>query len=193
MIKPKVGVFGSAFDPPTRGHYDVLKQAAMFHDKILLVPSVGHPFSKKMLPFEYRVDMLGCFVKDIFINACEIEICRLEESLVTKSVLSVVYTFDLMTALEAHYNNDVALSFIRGPDNAKKMTWQRFYRAYDIEKRWSIFTAVERVPVRSSLVRRLIAGGDMKKKNQSRILNKQLLPSVFVYIKNKGLYLKGEQ
>ena len=42
----RTGVFGSAFNPPTRGHYDVLTQAAPHFDRRLLVPSVAHAFRK---------------------------------------------------------------------------------------------------------------------------------------------------
>ena len=189
MSKLKIGVFGSAFDPPTRGHQDVLKQAASFHDRILLVPSACHAFSKKMQPFDYRVEMLNCFIKDTVIESCDMTVCSLESSLLKDRDDQPVYTFDLMSALESHYGREVELSFIRGPDNADPQVWQRFYKASEIEKRWSIFTAKERIQARSSFVRQAIAEGEMDKQISS-ILKQLLLPSVYDYIKTKGLYRK---
>ncbi|MDP0588107.1 MAG: hypothetical protein QS748_02420 [Candidatus Endonucleobacter bathymodioli] len=191
--KKKIGVFGSAFDPPTIGHYDVLKQAAPFHDEILLIPSAKHAFLKEMQPFNCRVEMINIFVKDVLIQSCrcQVTVCRIEDYLFKNSGSGgkAVYTFDLMRALEEYYKDDsVELCFIRGSDNADPDTWQRFYKASDIEKRWLIFTATERINVRSSQVRQLIAGGDIDKESSS--LKHLLLPSVFEYIRSKRLYLK---
>ncbi|MDP0561082.1 MAG: hypothetical protein QS721_01585 [Candidatus Endonucleobacter sp. (ex Gigantidas childressi)] len=193
--KKKIGVFGSAFDPPTRGHYDVVKQAAPFHDEILLVPSAKHAFLKEMQPFHYRVEMINRFVKDIFIQSrrCKITACQIEDYLFKRQRYGAraVYTFDLMHALEAYYKDDnVELCFIRGPDNANPDIWQRFYKSCEIEKRWLIFTAIERVNARSSQVRQLIVDGEMDKESGIS-LNRLLLPSVFDYIRSNRFYLKG--
>ncbi len=187
MIKFKIGVLGSAFNPPTYGHLDVLKQAATFYDKILLVPSACHAFSKKMQPFSYRLEMLNAFKDDILIGSCELEVCDLEYHLLQDQPDQPVYTYDLMRILEKHYGENTELGFIRGPDNADPMVWSRFYKAEEIEARWSIFTAEERVQARSSLVRQAIADGELDK--QDSVYLKQLLtPSVYSYIQKKDLY-----
>ena len=77
----KTGVFGSAFNPPTQGHRDVLIQAAPHFDNILLVPSVAHAFHKKTLPLAKRVELLEAFCVDISTVFCKFEISLIESEL----------------------------------------------------------------------------------------------------------------
>ncbi|MGB1272538.1 MAG: adenylyltransferase/cytidyltransferase family protein [Endozoicomonas sp.] len=205
MNELKFGVFGSAFDPPTLGHLDVLQQAAGHHDRILLVPSANHAFGKQPQPFEVRLEMLRRFVKEASV-ACSLEVCDLERRLLAANPDHSVYTYDLLEALEAHYLKTpqrVVLSFIRGPDNAHPETWSRFYKAREIEARWPVYTARERLGIRSSQVRSLlesflVADGhcvadsldnDLPEKRELRLLEAYLLPSVLAYIVDHGLYL----
>lgn len=209
MSELKIGVFGSAFDPPTLGHLDVLQQAAEHHDRILLVPSASHAFGKQSQPFEVRLEMLRLFVKEADV-ACPLDVCDLEQQLLASNPKHPVYTCDLLEALESHYqkaHQGIQLSFIRGPDNARPETWSRFYKAHEIEARWSIFTARERVGIRSSQVRSLVRGvvespgsadgfyevdhpeNRLLEKRELRSLRDYLLPSVLAYIVEHGLYL----
>ena len=185
MSQVRLGVFGSAFDPPTLGHLDVLQQAAGCHQRILLVPSVFHAFDKKPLPFERRLQMLQCFINDAKI-ACPLEICTLENELLARNPGRPVYTYDLMTALTKQYQGEI--SFIRGPDNAQPEVWQRFYRWQDIEAQWPIFTAQQRVDVRSSDVRRILATTGQADNDLQEGL---LLPSVRTFILTHDLYRTG--
>ena len=181
-MKPKkIGVFGSAFNPPTLGHLDVLHQAAANFDLILLVPSASHAFSKNMLPFADRLTMLQCFLNEVTLQDCQLELCALEENLHESNPDKPVYTFDLMEALEQQYGNGIELGFIRGPDNAAPETWSRFYKAKEIEERWVLFTAQERRAVRSSFVRELTASAKTDD-NRKKALDGLLLPSVRDYI-----------
>ena len=187
MVKWKIGVLGSAFDPPTCGHLDVLKQASHFYDNILLVPSAAHAFSKKMQPFNDRLEMLNVFLKDALLESCHLEVCDLEYHLLKDKPDHPVYTFDLLTALEHHYGSGVELGFIRGPDNANAQVWQRFYKSDEIEKRWSIFTAQERIRARSSQVRQSIAESGVDEPG-NKDLQALLTPSVYQFIQQTGLY-----
>ena len=190
-----IGVFGSAFNPPTLGHLDVLKQAAGVFEKILLVPSASHAFAKELLPLSCRVDMLRLFLADAGTLECEVEICVLEAEMFRRHPDKPVYTFDLMQELEKQLPHNTRLGFIRGPDNAAPETWQRFYKAREIEQRWMIFTADERMQVRSSTVRELIGSmnsGDttINRASAGHVsdLDTMLMPSVRRYILEKGLY-----
>lgn len=178
MNTVNIGVFGSAFDPPTLGHLDVITQAAPCFDKILLVPSAAHSFAKKMQPFCHRLAMLELFLSAVT-DAGTLEICTLEQQLLNDKPDTPVYTYTLMAALEAHYGDRARLTFIRGPDNALPAVWQRFYRADDIVRRWSLFTARERMRVRSSLIRQALARGECPE---------GLLPTVRDYICSHNLY-----
>ena len=183
MNKPRIGVFGSAFDPPTLGHLDVIKQFASQFDRILLVPSAQHAFNKQSLPFKIRVEMLRRFVDSIRI-ACDVEVCELESELLRKNPDSPVYTFDLLVALDEKFQGQASLAFIRGPDNANPETWNRFYRAQEIESRWQVVTAEERLNIRSSSVRAILNDAD----NKTQSLDTFLLPSVSAYIQKHKLY-----
>ena len=188
MSRIKLGVFGSAFDPPTLGHLDVLQQAAICHDCILLVPSAFHAFGKNSLPFSLRLQMLRYFIDDADAD-CPLEVCGMEAELLGKNPSRPVYTYDLMEALTSKYKGKANISFIRGPDNANPETWSRFYRSKEIEEKWPVFTATERIAIRSSDVREIFGSSKMADEFQ-RGLN-MLLPSVQAFIMNNNLYQTG--
>lgn len=193
MSRMKLGVFGSAFDPPTLGHLDVLQQAASCHDHILLVPSAFHAFDKKPQPFSTRLKMLQYFINEADVS-CSLEVCDLEADLLEQNPKKPVYTYDLLMALEQRYldNQDsiVELSFIRGPDNANPETWKRFYKSSEIEARWPIFTATERLAIRSSDVRSILESAKIADDDLLQGLN-MLLPSVQAFIMTHNLYQTG--
>lgn len=188
MSHIRLGVFGSAFDPPTLGHLDVLQQAATCHDCILLAPSAFHAFDKNPLPFGLRLQMLQCFIDEA--NAgCPLEVCDLEAELLELNPGRPVYTYDLMEALTSKYQDKAMLSFIRGPDNARPETWSRFYKSTEIEEKWPIFTATERIAIRSSDVRSILESAKIADDLQQGL--DMLLPSVQAFITNNNLYQTG--
>jgi nicotinate-nucleotide adenylyltransferase len=155
----KIGVFGSSFNPPTLGHRDVILQAATQFDEILLVPSVAHAFQKKMIPIPHRLNMIRLFIESQPFNI-PVKIFNIEISIQERNGKhKPVYTFDMMSALTEYYqllHKAVELHFILGPDNATPAIWQKFYRYKDIEKKWPLFVATEKLPIHSSAVRKLI-------------------------------------
>ena len=187
MSRLKLGVFGSAFDPPTLGHQDVIEQAAQSHDHILLVPSASHAFDKQSLPFEVRLDMLDAFIRDISIKR-PVSISAIESEMLSANPGKPVYTYDLLSTLEEQYQQTADISFIRGPDNAAPETWSRFFKHQEIEDRWNIFTASERLMVRSSKIRELLKSGDASLKQQ---VDNMLPPSVKSFIITHRLYQSG--
>ncbi len=185
----KIGVLGSAFDPPTRGHLDVMQQVAGQVDRLLLVPSAAHAFAKQMTPFLQRVAMLERLLADIELSV-PVTICTLEQQLLACTPEHPVYTYDLLDALAQQYrerDEAVELVFVRGPDNAAPETWSRFYRAAEIEQRWQLFTASERLAVRSSSVRALckttVSTGRLRAQ-----LAEMLTPGVIDYLIQERLY-----
>ncbi|GAA4650734.1 nicotinate-nicotinamide nucleotide adenylyltransferase [Kistimonas scapharcae] len=187
-----IGVFGSVFDPPTLGHLDVLEQAAGHFDHIILVPSAAHAFSKQPLPFEQRLALLRCFAKPIALPGCTLEVSEIENALLNQQPEKPVYTFDVLVALEVTHP-DANLSFIRGPDNAAPETWQRFYRYAEIEARWALFTANERVTARSSQVRQLLQEMAPDDSNGLHELDLLVTPEVRDQILVHGLYRTSRQ
>jgi len=172
----QIAVFGSAFNPPHRGHEDVIAQARGWADKVILVPSYSHAFGKKMLPFELRVNMVEKMLEDIG-NPENIVLSNIEKQIASnKKDGEPIYTFDVLEALEKRYKTN-RLTFVVGPDNASPITWQRFYRAQDILARWSIWAAEERVPVRSSKIREKLAKHELPN-------NKECSPQVIALLKD---------
>ena len=184
MKSERIGVFGSAFNPPTLGHLDVIQQAAKQFDQILLVPSAAHAFAKNMQSFEHRFAMVEHFIDEAEIADCHLTACNVEIELLTANPDKPVYTYDLLCHLDTSYSG-AEFGFIRGPDNAAPDTWKRFYKASDIESRWVIFTAEERLSVRSTKVRELLATKGSKGKER---LEGLLFSSVYQYILDNGLY-----
>ncbi|WOG28001.1 adenylyltransferase/cytidyltransferase family protein [Endozoicomonas sp. 8E] len=186
MTARKIGILGSAFNPPTLGHLDVLEQARQAFDLILLVPNAAHAFSKSMLPFHHRVAMCQQLVNSVQLPQCQIEVSDIELKMLADNPEKPVYTFDLLELLEQKYPGD-QLGFIRGPDNADPRIWKRFYRSEDIEQRWQVFTARERQNIRSTQVRELLVSGSSDDNNKEAVAA-LLLPSVHDYILQHHLY-----
>ena len=184
----RIGVFGSAFDPPTCGHLDVLEQVASQFDLILLVPSAYHAFNKQPISFELRIQLLQAWQQDIQLP-CALRVCDVEKTLLQKKPNQPVYTFDLLEALEQQFNS-AQLSFIRGSDNADPAVWQRFYKASEIEQRWQVVTASERVLARSSKVRSALAQVSQQTEQEptDELLQTMLTPSVLAFIMHHRLY-----
>ena len=186
-----IGVLGSAFDPPTRGHKDVIKQASAQFDLILLIPCAAHAFFKRPLPFDQRLEMLTVFAQELTRQGLNVQVSRLEQDIAEQQPNLPVRTWDVMTWLENSYKSfedKVSLSFIRGPDNAMPETWQRFYRWQDIENNWSLFTAREQVKARSSQVRNLLQNPTSDIDLQ---LQQLVTPAVQNYIIENRLYTAG--
>lgn len=179
MRENKFAIFGSAFDPPTQGHQDVLQQVASYVDTILLVPSFSHAFGKRSQPFEQRCELVRLFIKDLSLP-CTVELSDIEQTLYQDKP---VYTFDLMCAVEAQYP-DAQLIFVRGPDNATPEVWQRFYNHREIEQRWTLFTATERRAVRSTAVRQELSQSVLNR----AALQTLLTPTVMDYLLNHPIY-----
>ncbi len=182
----RIGIFGAVFNPPTRGHVDVLQQAAANFDRILLVPSARHAFGKQSLPFDTRVAMLEVLATELKLP-CEIEICTLEAELAANCT-EPVYTFDLLKALQHQFStqySEFELGFILGPDNADPKVWQSFYRASEIVERWPLFTAKQQLNIRSTQVRDVILSAPLDLNQQLR----QLVPDCIAdFILSQNLY-----
>jgi nicotinate-nucleotide adenylyltransferase len=151
-MSKKVGILGAAFNPPSIGHKDLIKQALSHVDEVWLVPSYKHAFSKEMLPYEVRCELLVDFASDIGIDAV---IPMPLEHLIYSG--GAVYTWDLLNYIESIKQPGDEIIFLMGPDN--KDGWSRFYRSDDIMARWELFVAKEVKQVRSTMIRNAVASG----------------------------------
>lgn len=172
-----IAIFGAAFNPPTLGHQDAIEFIASHQpkfDSILLVPSYAHAFSKKMISYEHRVAMLRLLAKQL--NDPKIEVFPIEDQL--SDGTNPIYTYDLLSYLQAEYFPNATLTFVMGPDN--QVNWHKFYKSKEISDAWEILVVPERVAVRSTAVRNNLL-------NQ-RDINQQVPAAVAHYIKQHELY-----
>jgi len=183
MLTQRIGIFGSAFNPPHRGHEDVIRQAADVMDLIIVVPNYRHAFGKQMAIFEHRLAMtkamaLGLPQKErVLVSDIEQKIFE------SRSTEKPVYTFDLLCALEVEHP-EAQLNFIVGPDNANPSTWDTFYRSQDILDRWSIWAAKENINIRSTHIRKKLTEGGFPTKDECAPAVIDLLPSIYPEIKS---------
>ncbi len=183
----RVAVFGGSFDPPTLGHQSVIEQVITKVDEIVLVPSLAHAFGKKLTPLSIRLEMLRLFIADFvevhpeFKN--KIQILNIEPELIHLHSTGYVYTYDVLekiekiyqTAAKNHLNVKIELSFIIGPDLANPTIFNRFYRANEITKKWSIIVAEQMLSIRSTFARNYLAEHALKHSNKSLILQLQTM------------------
>jgi nicotinate-nucleotide adenylyltransferase len=185
-----IAVFGSAFNPPTRGHKDAIEYVLNHEgpvDAVFLVPAFKHAFAKHMADYNTRSHMVELFVQDI--NDARVKALCIEHH-IKKNTDTPVYTFDVLSHIQTHLYPDAKLSFIIGPDN--KANWHRFYKAQEIEKTWSLIEVPERVTVRSTSVRETI-GGNLEKTSSEKTnleIRSMVTPRIASFLKDSGLYSK---
>ncbi|MHA2939630.1 nicotinate-nicotinamide nucleotide adenylyltransferase [Vibrio sp. RC27] len=142
-----IAVFGSAFNPPSFGHKNVIESLTQF-DLILLVPSIAHAWGKEMLDFQLRCELVEAFIDDLAPRSNRVELCRVEEELLESN--QSVTTYQLLNYLAELYSAD-NLTFIIGPDNL--MNFGKFYNADKIMDHFSVMALPEKVKVRSTDIR----------------------------------------
>lgn len=145
----KIAVFGSAFNPPSLGHKDVIESLAHF-DKVLLLPSISHAWGKQMLDYEIRCQLVDLFIDDLTIQ--NVERSTIEEKLYKPG--APVTTFAVLNAL-TECDPDSEFTFVVGPDNL--VNFAKFYKAEEILTRWSVMSCPEKVAVRSTDIRNALA------------------------------------
>ncbi len=194
----KIGVLGASFNPPTRGHEDVVNQALLDFDEVLLVPSILHPFGKTHLSLRTRLEMLRLFIKPWQKNNAfdPVKIFNIEMLIKVKNPdKDKIYTFDVLSELNEYYQSlqtHFSLQFIVGPDNADPNVWKKFYRSEDIIKHWGIWIAKENIPIHSKDVRSLIENNNLDDEKLYVALLSLVSEPIAGYIIEHRLYRKGE-
>lgn len=154
-----IAVYGAAFNPPHAGHLDAIAQLLVAVDRVLVVPAFCHAFGKQMAPFEQRLAMVQAALAESSLPEARVQVDQTERLLAaSKRTGQAVYSWDLLNAIQQRQPNDKVFLAI-GPDNANPSQWQKFYRHADIDARWHKLVVEERVNVRSSDVRALLAQG----------------------------------
>ncbi len=162
----KIAVFGSAFNPPTLGHKSVVDSLSHF-DLVLLVPSISHAWGKKMIDYELRCNMVELFIEDI--GPRNFSLSRIEKEIQIGA--ERITTFDVLSAIQ-DLNKNADITFVVGPDNI--LHFDSFHKADTILRNWSVLSCPEKVDIRSSYIRRNLAG--------NRSIDSLTTPSVSRYI-----------
>jgi nicotinate-nucleotide adenylyltransferase len=169
----RIAVMGSAFNPPSLGHKDVIEQALQYCDQVWLVPAFRHAWGKSMAPYALRCQMVEQFVADIAdprvsLHAIEHEIADHKP----------VYSFDLLEALQAQVSTDDQLYLVIGPDNAA--AFDKFHRADEIRQHWQLLVMKERISVRSTAIRAALS--------QHQSISNMTTPSVAEFLTGHSVY-----
>ena len=169
----RIAVVGSAFNPPTFGHADLLQQALEQADEAWLVPAFHHAWGKTMAPYDQRCAMTAALLADLAEPRARL--------LAVEHLLAAgrpVYSYDLLAYLQQHHAGDSQLLLALGPDNVAAI--DKFYRSAELLARWPLLALEERLPIRSTLVRERLA--------HRLPINDLCSPSVVAYLNLHPLY-----
>jgi nicotinate-nucleotide adenylyltransferase len=198
-VAPRVALYGGAFNPPTRGHLEVVRllRRAGF-DRVVVMPCCGHSFGKKLAPAADRLALArACFAGEsgVFVSSFEIDE-QLDGS-----------THELLQRLKRHPEHArINYQVVIGSDEANVL--HRWKRADELraearfvvvprkghpldpradwvrDPRHRVLEAEERIPeVASTAARAALEAGDLA-------TARSLLPSpVVTEIHARGLYL----
>lgn len=145
----KVGIFGSAFNPPTNGHWDAINQCIEHVDEVWLVPSFNHAFGKRMSAYSKRCELVDAFAYDLQSQSVSVKAVCCEHEIGNEGFVS---SYDLLQFLSnKHPEHEFALMI--GEDNSDNFS--AFHKSEEIIKKWSILVSKDNVPIRSTLVRGL--------------------------------------
>lgn len=158
LFRNRIGIFGSAFDPPHAGHLNVVVQALAQCDEVWLVPSARHSFGKQMAPWSTRVAMVEALAAGSgFSDRLRVETIEAE---LAAAMSEPIYAIRMLAALEARVPTGTELVLVMGPDNADPAVFHRWHRWQDLQDRYEIFVAESAGEMRSSRIRAALARGD---------------------------------
>lgn len=108
MSRVQFGIYGGSFDPPHVAHALAVSMALCVHglERVLIVPTYAHAFSKRLSPFDDRLRMCEL----TFMHLRQVEICSIERELPPPSL-----TLHTLQALAARHP-DVQLRLLIGSD-----------------------------------------------------------------------------
>jgi len=114
----KIGIFGSAFNPPTNAHKMLVDESLKYFDKVILLPSYSHPNKNNLVEYNLRVEMLNALFDDN-----RVEISTIEKEIYSKKN-DTVYTIDLIEYLDRYHSN-LNYYLIFGSDNKDLIGFNR--------------------------------------------------------------------
>ena len=116
----KLFIFGGSFDPPHRGHLEIIKYCCKLSDLLLLIPAANSPLKNKPPVAEgfHRIKMLKLMIQDLD-SPIEVENWEINQS-------GPSYTHDTIQHLQENYP-DSNLSMVIGADQLIKFQrWKNY-------------------------------------------------------------------
>nr|BFE92801.1 hypothetical protein GCM10020185_33370 [Pseudomonas brassicacearum subsp. brassicacearum] len=136
----EIALYGGAFNPPHAGHAQVMIEASRQARRVLVVPSLRHPYGKQMVDYEVRLNWLESIVENVQPLCCaEVRASRVEQ-VVARGVEGAIYSYTLL----AHLADSLALdgkriALVVGQDVADRLP--TFYRGQELLERFFPFFA----------------------------------------------------
>jgi len=117
----RIALFGGSFNPPHKGHLDVMlwlqrERAALGLDEVWILPTVNHAFGKELLPFEVRQDLILGILGTEFMARPIHRVVRREET----------YTADLLENLQRERPGDVFRPVLGADILHERHKWHRW-------------------------------------------------------------------
>lgn len=119
MSSVQFAVYGGSFDPPHLAHALAVSAALCVHgvERVLVVPTYAHAFSKRLTPFEDRLRMCEL----TFMHLRGVEICNIERDLPAPSL-----TLHTLQALAERYPGVQLRLLIGGDIVTEAHAWHDF-------------------------------------------------------------------
>ncbi len=186
----KLFIFGGSFDPPHRGHLEIIKFCCKHSDLLLLIPAANSPLKNKQPVAEgfHRIKMLNLMIQDLD------SLIEVDEWEINQSGSS--YTFETIKYLKKKYSGS-NFSMVMGADQLMNFNrWKNYngimnsVQILGFNRDSCDFTPPDemnltwledfKVDISSSIIREKIAKGDS--------FDNDLPLSIQRYIKNNKLY-----
>lgn len=146
-------LYGLAGNPPHIGHWGCVRHLVENGYFVIISPSAGHAFGKKMSPFEDRLQWITHGVHEFCHDIKDhFEIWGGELALRDQLEAETVYSIDVLKALSKQYPQD-SFSLAIGPDNAIPEVFNRFKSAKQIQEEFGVVVTPEQGATRSTAIR----------------------------------------
>ncbi|EJK98923.1 MULTISPECIES: adenylyltransferase/cytidyltransferase family protein [Pseudomonas] len=155
----EIALYGGAFNPPHAGHAQVMIEASCQARRVLVAPSFRHPYAKRMIDYEVRLNWLESIARKVQpLCRAQVRASRVEQ-VVARDVEGPIYSYTLLTHLADSLALDgKQIALVVGQDVAQLLP--TFYRGEALLERFSIVCVEETIHVRSTVVRERLALGE---------------------------------
>lgn len=152
----KAALYGLAGNPPHRGHWGCVRGLVEAGYFVVVSPSAGHAFGKRMAPYAQRVEWARMGLEEFCSDLRgRYELWDGEERLRQRMGAQAVYSIDVLRELAAlHPMRELKLAV--GPDNAIPEVFEKFKEHQSIVRDFGLVALEEQDAKRSTHLRELM-------------------------------------